>query len=205
MTTYLGKSCSFCLPRVPFVNCRQFMYWVVSLLVLRAGYGIWLYQFLIIAYLFTLVLVCPWIFGQSCSSIFLPSVYRPVTFNNLVNIAVKIWGKQYLQSIDIWILCKSMFEIFEVLVIQGFEGRSKCFRSIFCCIHNQVVVSITENQIEYLRNRSALAVYCWALNHGLEVSCKEEYITSAMREWYICLHRDLLFKHSFNRADLFWF
>ena len=54
MTTYLEKSCSFCLPRVPFVNCRQFMYLVISLLVLRAGYGIWLYQFLIIAYLFTL-------------------------------------------------------------------------------------------------------------------------------------------------------
>ena len=54
MTTYLGKSCSFCLPRVPFVNCRQFMYLVISFLVLRAGYGIWLYQFLIIAYLFTL-------------------------------------------------------------------------------------------------------------------------------------------------------
>ena len=53
MTTYLGKSCSFCLPRVPFVDCRQFMYLVISLLVLRAGYGIWLYQFLIIAYLFT--------------------------------------------------------------------------------------------------------------------------------------------------------
>ena len=53
MTTYLGKSCSFCLPRVPFVNCRQFMYLVISLLVLRAGYGIWLYQFLIITYLFT--------------------------------------------------------------------------------------------------------------------------------------------------------
>ena len=54
MTTYLGKSCSFGLPRVPFVNCRQFMYLVISLLVLRAGCGIWLYQFLIIAYLFTL-------------------------------------------------------------------------------------------------------------------------------------------------------
>ena len=53
MTTCLGKSCSFCLPRVPFVNCRQFMYLVISLLVLRTGYGIWLYQFLIIAYLFT--------------------------------------------------------------------------------------------------------------------------------------------------------
>ena len=31
MTTYLGKSCSFCLPRVPFVNCRQFMYLLISL------------------------------------------------------------------------------------------------------------------------------------------------------------------------------
>ena len=57
MTTYLGKSCSFCLPRVPFVNCCQFMYLVISLLVLRAGYGIWQdmgYGFLIIACLFTL-------------------------------------------------------------------------------------------------------------------------------------------------------
>ena len=48
MTTYLGKSCSFGLPRVPFVNCRQFMFLVISLLDLRAGCG-----FLIIAYLFT--------------------------------------------------------------------------------------------------------------------------------------------------------
>ena len=54
MTTYLGKSCSFGLPRVPFVNCGQFMYLVISLLVLRAGCGICLYQFLNIAYLFTL-------------------------------------------------------------------------------------------------------------------------------------------------------
>ena len=36
----LGKSCSFGLPRVPFVNCCQYMYLVVSLLVLRAGGGI---------------------------------------------------------------------------------------------------------------------------------------------------------------------
>ena len=54
MATCLGKSCSFGLPRVPFVNCCQFMYLVVSLLVLRAGCGIWLYRFLIIAYPFTL-------------------------------------------------------------------------------------------------------------------------------------------------------
>ena len=30
MTTYLGKSCSFGLPRVPFVNRSQFMYLVIS-------------------------------------------------------------------------------------------------------------------------------------------------------------------------------
>ena len=53
MTIYLGKSCSFGLPRVHFVNCRQFMYLVISLLVLRAGYGIWLCRFLVIACLFT--------------------------------------------------------------------------------------------------------------------------------------------------------
>ena len=27
MTTCLGKSCSFALPQVPFVNCFQFMYY----------------------------------------------------------------------------------------------------------------------------------------------------------------------------------
>ena len=58
MTTCLGKSCSFGLPWVPFVNCFQFMYLVVFLLFLRAGCGIWLYQFLIIAYLFTLDMQC---------------------------------------------------------------------------------------------------------------------------------------------------
>ena len=39
MTTCLGKSSPFGLPRVPFVNCCQFMYLVNSLLVLRAGMG----------------------------------------------------------------------------------------------------------------------------------------------------------------------
>ena len=53
MTTCLGKSCSFGLLRVPSVNCCQFMYLVLSLLVLKAGCRIWLYRFLIIVYLFT--------------------------------------------------------------------------------------------------------------------------------------------------------
>ena len=37
MTNCLGKSSLFSLPRVPFVKCSQFMYLVISLLVLRAG------------------------------------------------------------------------------------------------------------------------------------------------------------------------
>ena len=65
MTTYLGKSCSFGLPRVPFVNCGQCMYLVISLLVLRAGCGICLYRFLIIAYLFTFLNML----GKSINSI----------------------------------------------------------------------------------------------------------------------------------------
>ena len=35
-----GKELFIRLPRVPFVNCRQFMYLVISLLVLRVGCGI---------------------------------------------------------------------------------------------------------------------------------------------------------------------
>ena len=54
---YKRTSCSFGLPRVPFVNCCQLTYLVISRLVLRAGYGIWLYQFLIIAYRFTFYLL----------------------------------------------------------------------------------------------------------------------------------------------------
>ena len=37
----------------------------------------------------------------------------------------------------------------------------------------------------YLRNRSALAVNCCIIIHCLEVSCKEDQITSAQRKWFI--------------------
>ena len=61
----VDRGCHVCTRRrgedsvKPFVNCSQFMYLVISLLGLRAGFEIWLYQFLIIAYLFTFyVLAC---------------------------------------------------------------------------------------------------------------------------------------------------
>ena len=68
VTICLGKSCSFGLPRVPFVNCCRFVCLVVSLLVLRAGCWVWLCRFLTIAYLFTLIRLggCP---GWSESSL----------------------------------------------------------------------------------------------------------------------------------------
>ena len=37
----------------------------------------------------------------------------------------------------------------------------------------------------YLRNRSAPAVNCWVIINFLEVSCKEDQIASAQREWFI--------------------
>ena len=37
----------------------------------------------------------------------------------------------------------------------------------------------------YLRNKSAPAVNCWVIIHCLEVSCKEDQITSAQWEWFI--------------------
>ena len=41
------------------------------------------------------------------------------------------------------------------------------------------------NFVTYLRNRSALAVNCCIIIHCLEVSCKEDQITSAQRTWFI--------------------
>ena len=37
----------------------------------------------------------------------------------------------------------------------------------------------------HMKKRSALAVNCWVIIHCLEVSCIEDQITSAQREWFI--------------------
>ena len=63
---YFAQACSFGLPWVPFINCCQFMHLVISFLVLRAGCGIWLYQFLIIAYLCTLDIMQLFRFADGC-------------------------------------------------------------------------------------------------------------------------------------------
>ena len=56
MTAGLGKSFSFGLLCMSFVNVYRFVCALLSLLVLRVGGGISLYLFLIIAFLFTLLL-----------------------------------------------------------------------------------------------------------------------------------------------------
>ena len=93
MITCLGKSCSFGLRRVPFVNCCQFMFLVISLLIFR-GCGIWLYQFLIIAYLFT------W-----CLRDFYPRVSKTEEWNAFRN-AVKFSSGSSELSCNVPNLCK---------------------------------------------------------------------------------------------------
>ena len=58
-----------------------------------------------------------------------------------------------------------------------------------------VLQYLTCQQVVELRNRAALAVICWVINHCLEVSCKVDQITSAEREWFIFL----------QLADKVWF
>ena len=43
--------------------------------------------------------------------------------------------------------------------------------------------------IAWLRNRSAPTVNCWVIIHCLEVSCKEDQITSAQHEWFIVVQQ----------------
>ena len=51
--------------------------------------------------------------------------------------------------------------------------------------HNKQGSRLVWWNVHYLRNRSALAVNCWVIIHCLEVSCIEDQITSAQREWFI--------------------
>ena len=53
--------------------------------------------------------------------------------------------------------------------------KSKCFifHNIFKCVKRC-----------YFRNRSALIVNCWVIIHCLGVSCKEDQVTCASREWF---------------------
>ena len=99
MATCLGKSCSFGLPRVPFVNCCQLMYLVVSLLVLRAGCGIWLYQFLIIAYPFTHISnICPkanWTLGLRRNLYACPQEEKEAAYKGLM-------GPDLVYSGSVW-------------------------------------------------------------------------------------------------------
>ena len=131
MTNYLGKSCSLFLPRVPFVNCRQFMYLIISLLVLRAGYGIWLYQFLIIAYLFTL-------FNGSIVTTLLGNCLRylvpmfPMRSNALFDyrIAAFILGKScFLTVLGAYVCPWGLTGLFDDRIVITLLGKS-CFHAV---------------------------------------------------------------------------
>ena len=59
-----------------------------------------------------------------------------------------------------------------------------------------------------LRNRSSLAVICWIIIHCLEGSCKGDQITSAKREWCICLQltdKQWIIAQHFTHLELIYF
>ena len=55
----------------------------------------------------------------------------------------------------------------------------------FAVVNYIILRNLPSSTMRYLRNRSALAVICWVINHSLEVSCKIDQITSAERGWFI--------------------
>ena len=100
------------------VQLAAFMYLVISLLVLRAGYGIWLYQFLIIAYLFTLQIyrdkLCP-------LYLIMPvwNIWHVKMFLKWPNIYVKYGlGGQ-------WLMLHNTFTVFEWANLWGAEIITK--------------------------------------------------------------------------------
>ena len=183
MTTYLGKSCSFGLPRVPFLNCRQFMYLVISLLVLRAGCGIWLYQFLIIAYLFTLLQSLIQKVLNQKERLYCAFVYLQKAFDSLyLNV---LWFKLYKLGIDVKLRriirdmydrvkscvrhCNSFSEFFEcsvglrqgevispVMLSMFLERTWKCFLQDSCLNIDEITI--------------LLLLVCWWYGNSREIT-----------------------------------
>ena len=157
MTIYLGKSCSFCLPRVPFVNCRQFMYLVISLLVLRAGYGIWLYQFLIFAYLFTLKILVAMV--TSCLVIPYLQWYEISVmlrrFSSLISvlIIIRLFSQTNIVFSNHSILC--------MIPIQENNETRECTTIKSCCFLTSTLVSFLK--VSKFDPSFILLVFCVSL------------------------------------------
>ena len=152
MTTYLGKSCSFGLPRVLFVNCRQFMYLVISLLVLRAGCGIWLYQFLIIAYLFTLRLRTVWpylvnVANKEYCSICLETVF--ISEECCINILVVVVAAEESR---VWIYSKGTLS---KTALSRYVSISKHRTSVWAIEQQSIVYFILESTSIFAERKPA--------------------------------------------------
>ena len=94
----------------------------------------------------------------------------------------------------LWPYYEIWLNVIELLLMRWWNLNATC---IMVCFSN------------WLINGSALAVNCCIIVHCLEVSCKEDQITSLQPEWFIFVqlmtNSELLLKKSRTRADLFWF
>ena len=110
---------------MPFVNCCQFMYLVLSLLVLKAEYWIWLYQFLIIAYHFYFFLFLYWV-QRYCEANGWTSISVGIAFKilreYLLTIQTAFWPIRTKLSVPGNLYQKS---IYEPKIFHIFKNRKK--------------------------------------------------------------------------------
>ena len=87
----------------------------------------------------------------------------------------------FLRLKDVTITCKRMRHSLSIGGSSSLQWR-KVGRSwrLRMCFRRLLYVRIEIDQL--------LCVNCWVIIHSLEVSCKEDQITSAQREWFIFVH-----------------
>ena len=144
MTTYLGKSCSFGLPRVPFVNCRQFMYlvigsWMTTYLGKSCSFGLprvpfvncRQFMYLVISLLVLRAGCGIWLY-HCLSFYFTHDVARIIYRNDTKYLDVKFWAKsvdrdlmgQGTDKVGIWWYLRDNFAYFSIKTCCGYSLES---------------------------------------------------------------------------------
>ena len=125
-----------------------------------------------------------WFYVEICFSMHL---YRPYTF--ILKVSKWLAYLQWLCHSGEWAVARGPLVILLVFFFSLSWYSSSSVKISWLC----------------LRNRSALAVIYWVINHCLEISCKEDQIMSVEHEWYIYLQPtncDLFLNKSHTKADL---
>ena len=112
----------------------------------------------------------------------------PITYFN--NRIIWRWTKSALAILRLWILftvvCKHWFlHVKSICEINEDKWKTMVYATLTQKYPLKTGPVLMYQASDCLRNRSAPTVNCWVIIHCLEVSCKEDQITSAQREWFI--------------------